>query len=248
MDFTSMLFIFFIGLSTAIFGIMVGSSGLIRIPILILMGFPPQVAIASDKIGTIAMASIGIYKYNKEKLIDYRVGSKLIILEIIGAIIGAKILIALNPTYLNKIIAIIIFIVVGIVLFKQNLGLEVEKNKPRKYLISGFILYFILSIYGGFIGGGAGTIGTIIIICFFGLTFLKSAATRRLPGLVGAVTAAIVFAFNGLINWPLAAILFVGQGCGAWIGSTIAIKKGNMFVKIVFVIMAILLAIKLLTT
>ena len=48
MDFIFLSIVFAIGFFSSILGIMTGSSGLIRIPLLIILGLPPQMAIASN--------------------------------------------------------------------------------------------------------------------------------------------------------------------------------------------------------
>lgn len=248
MDLLTFILVFIIGFSTAIIGIIVGSSGLIRIPLLILLGIPPQISVATNKVGSIGISIVGLYRYGKEKLIDLKIGFSMVSVEIFGAIIGSYILLSISGGILKKIIGLVIFGIVFLIIIKKNVGLKKIKEIPRRNWIIGAFLFFIVAIYGGFIGGGGGTIQTYILISMFGLTFLESAATRRIPNLIGALTSVSIFAFYGIINWPVGIVLLISESMGAWVGSSIAIKKGNKFVKILFVIVAIALAIKLLLT
>lgn len=248
MDLLTFVLIFIIGFSTAIIGIMVGSSGLIRIPLLILFGIPPQVSIATNKFGSIGMSITGLYKYGKEKLVNLKIGSAMVFIEIFGAIVGAYILLSISGGALKKIIPLVIFGIVFLIIIKKDVGLKKIKEIPKRNWIIGIFLFSILGIYGGFIGGGGGTIQTYILASVFGLTFLESAATRRIPNLVGALLSVSIFAFYGIINWPVAMTLLVSESMGAWVGSSIAIKKGDKFVRTLFVVVAIALAIKLLLT
>jgi len=246
MDLTILILVFIIGFLTAIIGVIVGSSGLIRIPLLILLGIPPQVSIAVNKLGSLGATIIGLYKYGKEKLIDLKIGFSMILVEILGAIIGAYILFSTNEDILKKIIGIVIFGIVFLIIMKKNIGLEKMKDIPKRNWFIGIFLFFIVAVYGGFIGGGGGTLQTFILTSIFGLTFLESAATRRIPNLFGALTSISVFSFYGIVNWPIGITLFVGESMGAWVGCSIAIKKGNKFIKMLFIIVAIGLSIQLL--
>ncbi len=246
MDIFTLILIFIIGLLTSIMGVMVGSSGLIRIPLLILLGLPPQIAIASNKVGTIGRSITGLYKYGKEKLVNTKIGFSILALQVAGAATGSYILVSISGLAINKILAIVIFVVIFLLIFKREIGLKKIKQIPKKNWIIGLVLFFIAGIWGGFIGAGAGTVQTYILVSVFGLTFLESAATRRMSNLVSSLVSVSILAYYSVINWQVGLVLFVGCGIGGWIGASIAIKKGNKFIKILFIVVALALGIKLL--
>jgi len=66
-ELTSFLFILLIGSASGFIGSMVGSGGLISIPLLIIFGLPAPVAIATDRMGTIGLSLGAVPKYWKAK-------------------------------------------------------------------------------------------------------------------------------------------------------------------------------------
>ena len=102
----------------------------------------------------------------------------------------------------------------------------------------------MLGIYGGFFGGGFGSF-IMFLLLFSGFTFIKSAAIGRVVGFIMSLTATIVFAFNGLIHYPYAISIGLGSAIGSWVGVSIALKKGNKYIKTLFIIIILLTIIKL---
>jgi uncharacterized membrane protein YfcA len=64
-------------------------------------------------------------------------------------------------------------------------------------------------------------------------------------GFIVSGTATIVFAFNGLINYPYALALGLGSILGAWIRAGLGIKKGNNYIKILFLLIILITIAKL---
>ena len=242
MDLMSLFLIFIIGFFSAIIGITVGSSDFIRIPLLVMLGLPPKVAVASNKVGAILKNIVGIYKYGKTKHINSKLGFLLVIFEFIGAIIGAKILLNINDSIIGKVVAIALFIVVILPLLKKNLGVKKKEKISKKKLLIGVILFFLLSIFKGAIGG-TGIFQTYILATLFGLTFLECAGTRRIPNLISALTSVFIFSFHKIINWEVGIVLLISEGLGAYVGATLALKKGNKFVRRLFITVGIILSI-----
>ena len=58
--------------------------------------------------------------------------------------------------------------------------------------------------------------------------------------------AFLVFAYKGLVFWELGLIMAIAQILGAYIGSNLAITKGESFVRPVIVLISIILSIRIL--
>lgn len=53
-----------IGLITGFLDSTVGAGGLFSLPALIFLGFPPQIAIATDRLGSLGQTIVGILKFH----------------------------------------------------------------------------------------------------------------------------------------------------------------------------------------
>ena len=89
-------------------------------------------------------------------------------------------------------------------------------------LIAVLVIQFIISLYGGFFGGG---IGIMMLAGFALLGMTNIHAMNALKVVLASVingVAVITFALLGLILWPQAILMAVGAIIGGWGGATLA--------------------------
>ena len=121
-----------------------------------------------------------------------------------------------------------------------------EKQKAsRGTNASGYTTTFILSIYGGFFSGGYITLLTAAFVGFFRMTFTQAVATTKLVNIISSLSAAIIFAYSGLVDYRLGILLGFVMFVGAFIGGRIALKLNNVWLRRIFLAAVIALAIKI---
>ena len=136
------------------------------------------------------------------------------------------------------------FFVIFIVLTSKNkLGLKEKKIDSKNMFVVNIIIFF-LGIYAGFFGAGYGTFVMFLLVSL-GYTFTKSAALSRVIGFITSFVATIVFAYSGLINYAYGLSLGAGFAIGAWIGVGVGLKKGDKYIKALFIGIIILTTTKL---
>ncbi len=84
----------------------------------------------------------------------------------------------------------------------------------------------------------------VIMMNLMGFTALESNATRRIPGFLLALTSLIVYMVSGAVYYSYGLAMLGGMFVGGYVGTHIAIKKGEKFVKIIFAIVVALLGLK----
>ncbi len=243
----SLIVAFFIGLVGSSFGTLVGGAGLIITPTLILLGLPPQFAVATNRFGGAGLAIFGLYEFNRKKLVNRKLGLILGIAALVGSFIGAHLMLQVDEKLLKHIIAVITILVLMIFFIKPQVGVEMRKTPIKSYeYIAGFFIAFLLGIYGGFYGAGLGAFYSYLLILLFGQTFMESAGTRKIMTLLVAVVATFTFIVEGVIDYPIGISLFLGMSLGSYIGAHYSDKIGNVWIKRLFFIIVIIMAIKLL--
>jgi uncharacterized membrane protein YfcA len=120
----------------------------------------------------------------------------------------------------------------------------VPVSARRKFL--GYIATFVLGIYGGFFSAGYVTMLTLSYVTLFGMSFLEAVSITKLINMVSSLIAVVVFISNGMIDYKLALPLSACMMAGGWIGASLAIEKGNRWIRGVFMVAIVILAIKLL--
>ena len=245
LDYAAILFVGFIaGVAGAFVG---GGGGLLSVSFLILIGLPPHIAIATNRFAAIGASGTAFLRFFKSGKIVWHLVPIFIVLGILGGIIGAELLVKVNEPFLETFIGLALICLAPLIFVKKNFGI-IEKHTPflsNRFLI-GCFLYFILMIFGGFFGAGIGILFILLVIHFFGLTLIQSIATDNLPWLIMSVTALIVLALEGLVDWTTGAFLFAGMSAGGWFGADKALYYGDETVKKTFILICIILGIAIL--
>ncbi|MEK6915984.1 MAG: sulfite exporter TauE/SafE family protein [Nanoarchaeota archaeon] len=239
------LFFSLVGLITGFFDSLVGAGGLFSIPSLVFLGLPPQTAIATDRFGVIGQAIVAVIKFWKAKKIVWKFVPFLVVLALIGSYIGANFLLNTDPKNLSKIIAIIIFVLLPLVFLKNDFGIKHFVINKKKAVV-GLLSYFVIMVFAGFSGQGTGPMVFYTLTFFFGLTMIESLGTGLVPWLVLSVSSTIIFGLNGIIDYKVGAVLFVTMSIGSYAGAHIAIKKGDIWIKRLFVVLVVVMGLKLL--
>ena len=244
MELLILVILFVGGVFTELYASSVGGGVLITFPLLILSGLSTLAAIATHRLSIVLLEFSSAAMFYKKKKPDMRLGVFLGIVAAAGSFIGSNIVIKINEKYLNLIVAVMFFMIVLVLYHKDKLGIK-EKKVTHTNLGIAAVFTFFLGIYGGFFGGGFGTF-IMFLLLMLGFTFIESAATGRVIGFMMSSAAALVFALNGLINYPYALSLGFGCAVGSFLGVNIAVKKGNRVIRMMFIAIIILTIIKLL--
>jgi len=246
MDIAHALIILAVGLVAGFFNTIAGGGSLLSLPILIFLGLPPSVANATNRVAIFSQNIFAVAGFKSKGISDFRYSLILGISAFLGAIIGAKIAIEIRGDLFNKILAVIMFMIVLLTIFKKGGGSDTESeliSVKRKWL-SGIVFFFI-GIYGGFIQAGVGflIIGALQAIHHFSL--VKTNSIKVFVILVYTTAALGLFIIEGQVNWLYGIVLAIGNSTGAWFTSRWSVKKDDKVVKTILIIAVTILAIKL---
>ncbi len=245
MDITQTIIALLAGVAAGFVGAVTGGAGILSIPALIFLGLPTNQAIATNALATLGMVVSALPSYYKAHQVRVRTGIQLIPLAVVGGFIGSKALVRVDADALTVVVGILLLLLIPVVLLNGDKGLKTFRaGKDRVAL--GYILYFLVMVYGGFFGAGAGIFAMYTLIFFLGMTYIQGKATISVPSFFLAGTAFLVFAAHGLVSWKLGLPMTVGMFIGGAIGAKVALEKGNAWVRIIFVIVTLASSIKLL--
>ena len=100
--------------------------------------------------------------------------------------------------------------------------------------------------WAAFFSPGSGFLNLSASIHGYGLTVLQHKATTRIPFLISDLTAIGVYVAATLIDWPIAIVLFISHLIGSYIGSHVALKKGDAWMKPLMGVVIVITAVRLL--
>lgn len=226
-------------------GAVSSSGGLLSIPLLLFLGLPTPVAIATNRFSAFGLLSAAIPKYSKANQIEWRLAFVLMPLALIGGLIGSNLVVTLNKDLLNSIVAVSLLLMLPVViLVKKPSG----KSEPTVGLkrVMGYVVYFALMIYGGLLGAGMGMFLVLSLFYFFNLSYLKAVATNFAAWFVMSVAAVTVFIMNDLVDYRIGIPLGIGMYLGGRVGASHAIKKGDKFIRLFLIAVIVASTAKLL--
>lgn len=248
MDITGILTVCLISLVVGTISISIGGTSLITVPVLIWLGMPPKNAIATNMLALIFLSISGAIGFRKEiRTNHYKMIAVFSMLTICGSFIGANLVLAIDENFLKRAIAIIICIIAASFLFKKDLGVRETKGGISKLrFFAGALSILVLGVYGGLFSGGYVTLLSYVLILSFGFNFLQVAFITKIFNVFSSLVACALFYYHGLIDFSVGIPLATSMSLGAFLGAKLAIAKGNLWVRNLFIIIVIVLAIKLL--
>lgn len=244
-EFFNLSFIFLIGLVSSFFGTMVGGGTLLSLPLLIIAGLPPQVAIATERFGGLGQTTASFLKFSGSKKIVWKYVTLLTVISLAGSLIGSNILIKTDPRRLHSVVGLTLIFLLPLIFLKPDLGIQNVKTSKNK-IVAGSLIYFLIQTFAAFFGGGTGILASFILMFFFGLTIIESTATKIIPWFFLSTSSLAIFALNGIVNYKIGAILLMGMVLGGYTGAHVALKKGDAWVRRLFSVLVFISTLKLL--
>lgn len=97
--------------------------------------------------------------------------------------------------------------------------------------IAVMVWQFLVSVYGGYFGAGAGIL-MLAVLGFVGLTNIhRMNGLKNWGGLCINAVAAASFAFSSLVRWPIALGMALGSVSGGYLGSRMAQHTPQRYVR-----------------
>jgi uncharacterized membrane protein YfcA len=229
-------------LITGAIGAITGGNSLINVPLMILIGMTPRQAVATNMFAVTFMTISATARFARAGMLRWPLILPLGIITIVTSALGAVIAVKLPETVVKTVVGVSMAALVLFIALNRK-STPVEATARRRLV--GYIVSTLLGIYGGFFSGGYTTLMTVLCVVCFGLTMMESIAVTKPVNLLSCVAASVVFFAGGLIDLRIGVPLAVANLIGGWLGAHAAVKGGDRFVRLLFLLTVAALAIKL---
>ncbi|NMM64959.1 TSUP family transporter [Clostridium sp. P21] len=230
--------VFFAGFVDAI----AGGGGLISIPAFMISGVPVHLAIGTNKLSSSMGTTIATYRYARNGYIKLKLAACSAVCALMGSSIGAVIALKINDFYFKILMLAILPITAFYVLRKRNFEASEDiktLSKVKTYLIC-MLIAFLVGLYDGFYGPGAGTFLLLLLTGVAHLGLNLSAGTTKAINLSSNVAALITFMINGKVILILGLVAGLFNIAGNYIGAGYFTKSGTRIVRpIIMTVLAI---------
>ncbi len=245
MDLFDYLLLVLAGTGAGFINVVAGGGSLVTLPLMIFLGLPPVVANATNRIALLAQNVVAVANFKKKKVSPGKYGVYLGLAALIGAIIGANLAIDIPEKLFNRILSVVMVIVAILLLFNPDYSNGSGEKLSIKRKGFGFIAFFFIGIYGGFLHAGIGFIIMLALVKINGFSLVKTNSIKVTIALIYTLSALGVFIYQDLIDWKAGLILAVGNATGGWLGSTFTVKKGDKWIKRILLLAIVIMAFKL---
>jgi uncharacterized protein len=210
-------------------GLSGGGAGLIQLPLLIFLGLPFGIALATHKVASVALGLGSTIRHVKEGGLAPREALIILGAGLPGVVLGASLILA-APEQETLIVLGLLTLGLGFYsVFRPELGINHEPRNWRGIgLYTGMAGLFGVGFLNGSITSGTGLFLTMWLICHFGMDYRRAVAyTMVLCGLFWNGTGALVWG-----TWAPS----LGTGCRhcslapflvAMLGVTRQLRKGT---------------------
>ena len=223
-----------------------GGGGLISLPAYFAVGFPPHMALGTNKLSAFLSTFASAFKFWKAKKINVEIVSKLFAFSLAGAAIGVKTAVSIEPKYFKPISFVTLILVFLYTLKNKNIGeVNYYKGTTPKTLLIGKIIAFSLGFYDGFLGPGTGSFLIFCLIKIFKVDFSFASGNTKILNLSSNFASLTVFTILGKSNFLYGVPIAIIMSFGAILGAKLAILKGNKFIKPIFLVVTSILILKM---
>jgi len=242
------LLLFFVSLIANLFSAFSGGgAGLLQLPVLIFLGLPFGVALATHKVASVALGVGATVRHMRESTLERRFTLFVLMTGLPGVVVGASIILHI-PGRLAEIA--LGCLTLGLGLYsgsRKQLGQDYRpRHRDRTGMLTGGAVLFFLGILNGSLTSGTGLFVTLWLVRWFGLDYKRAVAyTLVLVGLFWNGTGALTLGMLGSIKWDWLPALLAGSLVGGYAGAHLAIRQGNRWIKRAFEVISILVGIKL---
>jgi uncharacterized membrane protein YfcA len=222
----------------------VGGGGLIQIPALLitLTKTPLPTIFGTNKIAALAGTSISAFQYSKRIKFNYKLLIVISICAGLASFLGAKVMSFINVSTLKPVILIVLIAIAIYTFVKKDLGSVQTKHLSfDKQLMYGSLIGFVIGFYDGFFGPGTGSFFVISFVVIMGFEFVQASAYSKVINCFTNISALIVFIRQGNYLLELAIIMAICNITGSLVGTKLALKKGNTFVRTTYLVIVTLL-------
>lgn len=220
----------------------VGGGGLIQTPIalIVLPNLAVSSVIGSLKIPSFSGTAFAARQYLKKVTLNWRLLFLMAFVAFVAAFIGSNLLTKVSNDFMKPVLLVVLSLIAIYTFIKKDFGSHQVKVQSTKYqFLLAVLISVIIGFYDGFIGPGTGSFFVLAFVSVLGFDFLHASANAKMVNLATNFGSISLFILKGKIIWAIAIPMAICNALGGWIGAKLAIKKGNGFIRIFFLIVVI---------
>lgn len=220
----------------------VGGGGLIQTPVamILLPNLAVATVIGSLKIPSFSGTLLAARQYLKKVEMNWVLLSIMAVAAFAAAFLGSTLLTKVHNDFMKPLLLVVLTLIAIYTFIKKDFGAhQAREHTPRTQIFLAIIISVVIGFYDGFIGPGTGSFFVLAFVTVLGFDFLHASANAKMVNLATNFGSICLFILKGKIIWAIAIPMAICNAVGGFIGAKLAIKKGNGFIRIFFLIVVI---------
>ena len=225
-----------------------GGGGLIQLPVMLAV-FPHNSLAAvsgTNKSISIVGTSVAARTYAKQIPLERRHVLPMALCAFIGSALGAHLITKVDRSAFEPILLIVLISVGMFTLFRPEFG-RTPSHEVRGPL-SASVFGAGIGFYDGIMGPGTGMFLVFGLVAFIGFDFLKGSASAKFVNVATNLAALMIFIPTHNVMWLVTAFMAPANMLGGYLGAHTALKRGSLFVRLVFLGVQALLIVRLIVS
>lgn len=247
LDPSSWILLALVGLLAGFIDAVVGGGGMLTVPALLSIGLPPHLTLGTNKLSACFASGTAAYTFFKKKLFTPKYWKHCFYSCFVGALSGTILVNFISTNFLQKLLPLIILSVAIYTLFSRVKEID-NSQLPENTLnlrIKQHLQGYLLGFYDGVSGPGTGAFWVISNMRLYRLNILLSSGIAKSMNFTSNFVSLLTFIYFGQVNWFIGLTMGACLMLGAFIGAHSAIHFGAKFIRPVFIIIVVTMAINL---
>jgi uncharacterized membrane protein YfcA len=221
-DFPTFGFLILAGVAAGLTGSIAGLASVASYPALLLVGLSPIQANVTNTLALSALSFGSISASKPEWQTQKPLLKRLIPAVLLGGISGGLLLLNTDPVTFGMIAPLLIIGSSFVVLIPRKENAKPILQRPWQLAT----VMYLVGLYCGYFGAGAGSATTAIMILAAGVNLLVASSLKNVLMFFANTMAMILFVFSGQVAWLFALPLAIGFFFGGRIGPVV-LRKAN---------------------
>ena len=212
-----------------------GGGGLISMPALLAAGVPPHLALGTNKLQSALGTMVATANYARRGLITREGLAWGVGVTAPAALAGGWAVTRMPGDLLVRVIPWLLGAIFVYVIVSPRVGDERRRARLAPAVFHA-VFGLVLGFYDGFFGPGTGTFWTMGYVMLLGFTLPHATGHTKAMNLTSNIASLAWFAWHGDVLWAHGVLMGGANIAGALTGSTLAIRRGAGFIRVVFLV------------
>jgi uncharacterized membrane protein YfcA len=214
-----------------------GGGSLISFPALVAFGQPAILANATNTAALWPGSLSSAVAYRRQSGLYTGLLPTLVLPSVVGGLLGALVLVSTPPELFDRVVPFLVLFATALFAVGDSISRWTGSAARRDGHVTtggrvwGFVFQLLVATYGGYFGAGIGIL-MLASLSVMGLRDIhRMNGLKTILGTLINVIAFVFFAIEGLVVWPLAALMTVGAIGGGYLGARAAMRVDRRHVR-----------------